>query len=202
MKYIKTAICIAGFFFLKSAQAQEKLWYEKDGIYLGLGTGTWMPTNNENPLKTPIFISFNTDLKSKKNSFGFSFDLLFLKTKEPLSVRYKDQIINDKTSYAGVNITFNYGREFYQNNRFSFEAITGLGHGEISFYNPSAEIDVSKGSFLVNPGISTRYLMKNNYFLQFKLQYNIANYHEINKVDNNLKGQYITAKVIFGTCIN
>lgn len=161
-----------------------------------------MPTNNENPLKTPIFISFNTDLKSKKNSFGFSFDLLFLKTKEPLSVRYKDQIINDETSYAGVNITFNYGREFYQNNRFSFEAITGLGYGEISFYNPSAEIDVSKGSFLVNPGISTRYLMKNNYFLQFKLQYNIANYHEINKVDNNLKGQYITAKVIFGTCIN
>lgn len=202
MKYKVLLFCVI-FFQMKNLYAQEeKAWYDKDGLYFGLGTGTWFPTKSTNPLKTSVFFNFTTDLKKNENAFGFSFDLIFLKTREPLSVRYNETIINDKKSYGCVNITFDYGREFYQTNRFSFEAITGVGYGEVGFYNPNADIDVSKGSFLVNPGVNVRYLMSNKYFLQFRLQYNIANYNDKNKVLEDLKGQYVTAKIIFGSCIN
>jgi len=197
-KYLILAFLFLGF----NLYAQEKERYNKDGIYLGLGTGTWLTTNNKNLLKTPVMFNFNLDFKTNKNTIGFSFDLLFLKTKEPLSVRFNDSIINDERNYGGVNITLNYAREFYQSNRFSIEAITGLGYGEITFYNPNAEIDFSKGGFLINPGLNVRYLMGNDYFLQFKLQYNIVNYHDQNKIIDNLKGQYISAKIIFGSVIN
>jgi len=199
---MKKYVILCSLFLGFNLYAQEKEWYNKDGIYLGLGTGTWLPANNKNPLKTPVMFNFNVDFKNNKNAIGFSFDLLFLKTKEPLSVRLNDSIINSERTYGGVNITLNYAREFYERNRFSFEAITGLGYGEIGFYNPNSEIDVSKGSFLITPGLNVRYLMNNKYFLQFKLQYNIANYHDENKVIDNLKGQYISAKIIFGSVIN
>lgn len=199
---MKKYIILCFLFFCFNLHAQEKEWYNKDGIYLGLGTGTWLPTNSKNPLKTPVLFNFNVDFKTNKNAIGISFDLLFLKTKEPLSVRLNDSIINSEPTLGGVNITVNYAREFYQNNRFSLEAITGLGYGEMTFYNPSAEIDVSKGSFLINPGLNVRYLMSNDYYLQFKLQYNIVNYHDQNKVIDNLKGQYVSAKIIFGSVIN
>ena len=202
MKYKVLLFCMF-FFQMKNLYAQEeKTWYDKDGLYLGLGTGTWFPTKSTNPLKTPVFFNFTADLKKNENAFGFSFDLIFLKTKEPLSVRYNETIINDKKSYGGVNITFDYSRELYETNRFSFEAIAGVGYGEVGFYNPNADIDVSKGSFLVNPGVNVRYLMGNKYFLQFRLQYNLANYNDKNKVLEDLKGQYVTAKIIFGSCIN
>lgn len=197
-KYVIISFLFLGF----NLFAQENESYNKEGFYLGLGTGTWLPTNSKNALKTPAMFNFNVDFKSNKDAIGFSFDLLFIKTKEPLSVRLNDSIINSERSYGGVNITLNYAREFYQTNRFSFEGITGLGYGEVGFYNPNSEIDVSKGSFLINPGLNVRYLMSNNYFLQFKLQYNIVNYNDQNKVIDNLKGQYISAKIIFGSVIN
>lgn len=202
MKFINKIICVLILLNFINASAQEKELINNDGIYFGLGTGTWFTTNTNNPLKNPVMINFNAEIKNNKNALGVSFDMFFLKTKQPLSVYLNNTLVSNERSFSGVNITLNYSREFYQANRFSFEAITGLGYGEIGFYNPNADIDVNKGGFLINPGINVHYAISNRYFMQFKLQYNIVNFSDTSKVTADLKGQYITAKLIFGTCIN
>jgi hypothetical protein len=79
-----------------------------------------------------------------------------------------------------------------------FEGICGLGYGRLSYYNPNKDIDIGKSSIVFNPGLSLSYLIGRKMYVQIKTQYCMANYDLNDKVSTDLKGNYLTTKIIFG----
>jgi hypothetical protein len=187
--------------FMRQAMlGQDSLTVEKTGIYLGLNFGTWFPDNKNKVLGNPPIVGFTADLKFYKNAFGVNFDLIGWpkgKTTQPILIKFGDSTLI-RNEYSGAQFTLDYFRQLFQTKRFAFEALCAIGYGTLSYYNPDENTNIHKGSLVCSPGLSIRYIIGKKTYLQLKTQYCIANYALKDKVSTDLKGNYLTTKLIFG----
>lgn len=180
---------------------QDSSIIEKDGIYVGLNMGTWFPDGNNKVLGNPTIIGFTLDLKPSINSFALNFDLIGWpkgRTTEPIQIKYGDSLLL-RNEYFGAQVTIDYCRQVFETKRLVFEVMSGIGFGELTYYNPDKNTHVDKGSFVFNPGISIRYLVGKKVYLQLKTQYCIANYDLKDNVSSDLRGNYLMTKLIIGS---
>jgi hypothetical protein len=188
-------------FSLFRSFGQDSLKVEKKGIYTGLSFGTWFPHSKNKVLGSPLLLGFVADFKGEKNAFGLTFDLIgwpHHKTDEPIKIKFGDSVLT-RNDFFGAHLTLDYARDFWSKNRFVFEGICGIGYGRLSYYNPDKDTDIGKSTVVFNPGLSLRYLVAEKMFIQIKTQYCIANYHLNDNMSTDLKGNYLTTKLILGS---
>lgn len=181
------------------SSGQDSLVINRQGIFVGLGVGTWFPDNKNKVLGNPLMLGVKIDYRKNNNSFSFNFDLVGLfinKTRETVQVKLNDTImkVND---FFGYQITFDYGRVLYSKNRFSFEGNCGLGLGHLSYYNPTADTDIGKSSFILNPGLSFGLYVGKRNLLQLKSQYYISDYRLNDNLSTDFKGNFIEVKLMY-----
>jgi hypothetical protein len=175
---------------------------ERDGIYAGFSLGSWVPDRSKNVFKNPLMFGLMGDIRRNDNAFGFSFDMIFGFKTEEFEIDYLDSLLVIN-SFGGGSLTFDYSREFWSWDRYMLEGICGLGYGNLSFSgNSDKDIDISKSSIVLNPGLSFRCLIGEHKYLQLKGQYTIANYNPKQNTGNNLRGNFFVAKLIFGDNYN
>ncbi len=203
MRIVKN-VCFTGFFlmifgFSSQLSAQEEQQnFRKNGVYLGVYTGTWFGTGKSAVLGNNIMGGLLLELKSEKSALGFNFDFFGnLGKTETLYIKNDSQII-EKDGYSGVQISLQYSHELYTKNRFALEGVGGFGFGDLSFSVPGKENGVGKSSFFVDPGLGIRYFIGQEIFLQFKTQYNLANYKLKDNASTNIGGNFVTTKLILG----
>ncbi|TDG35592.1 hypothetical protein EZJ43_13300 [Pedobacter changchengzhani] len=201
MKFAKTstATLLLLYSLSNSLFAQDKRQeFKKSGVYFGVYTGTWFGTGNSSKLGNSIMGGLLLELKSEKSALGFNFDFFGnLGKTEKLYIMDDNQII-EKNSYSGVQISLQYSQEIYTKNRLALEAVGGVGYGDLSFSVPDKDNGVGKSSFFVDPGLGVRYFIGQETFLQFKLQYNLANYKLKDLASTNIGGNFVTTKLILG----
>ena len=189
-----------GFLSLSNAlNAQEtERPFPTDGVYFGAYTGTWFGVGNSSILGSPLMGGILLELKSGKSGLALNFDFLgsVIKTK-PIAV-VSNGIAYQKDSYGGVQMSLQYSQELYSKNRLALEAVGGFGFGEISFTIPNTDDSESKSSFFVDPGLGIRFFIGQKTFVQFKAQYNLANYTLKDNLSTNIGGNFITTKLAFG----
>lgn len=172
--------------------------FRKNGVYLGVYSGTWFGTGKNAVLGNAIMGGLLLELKSEKSGLGFNFDFFGnLGKTETIYIKDDDQII-EKDGYAGVQISLQYSQELYTKNRLALEAVGGVGFGDLSFSIPDKENAVSKSRVFIDPGLGVRYFIGQKTFLQFKLQYNLANYKLKDLASTNIGGNFVTTKVLLG----
>lgn len=172
--------------------------FRNDGVYFGVYTGTWFGTGKSAVLGNNIMGGLLLELKSEKSALGFNFDFFGnLGKTETLFIKDNDQII-EKNGYGGVQISLQYSHELYTRNRFALEGVGGFGFGDLSFSVPDKENGIGKSSFFVDPGLGIRYFIGDETFLQFKVQYNLANYRLKDNASTNIGGNFVTTKLILG----
>lgn len=180
---------------------QDSARVEKRGIYTGLSFGTWFPDSKNKVLGNPLLLGFVLDFRTEKNAFGLTFNLIGLphhNTTEPIKLKFGDSVLT-RNDFSGAQLTLDYTRELWSKDRFLFEGICGIGYGKLSYYNPDKNTDIGKSSIIFTPGLSVRYLIGRKMFLQIKTQYYIANYDLNDHVSTDLKGNYLTTKLIIGS---
>lgn len=173
---------------------------DKSGIYFGVNIGSWVPVGQNQVLGNPLFLGLSLDLKIKKNSWSFCYDgtVLDSKTRTPIHLKYEDTLYTSN-KYSVALISLEYSRQLWETRRISFEAIVGVGYGNLIFYDPpNSDIYVAQASFIFNPGLNIRYLIGKKLFMQLKIQYHIANYDLRDHISTNLKGNYIMTKLVIG----
>ena len=169
----------------------------RDGFNLGVSAGTWFPTGNNKVLGNPIIGGLILDLKSNKTSVSLVFDMIFNVAKtDTLFIKHNDEIVK-RTNYFAGQLGFDVDYELYEKNNFVLQAGSGIGYGNISYYNPNKDINVDKGSLFVSPGVSMKYYVGQRSHFKFRLQYYVANYKLKDNVSTNFKGNYITTKLIY-----
>lgn len=204
MHPLKTFFCAVLLLLCLRTFAQEQFPLNTTGIYTGLNVGTWFPDGKNKVLGNASFVGFTLELKAHKNAFAINFDLIgvpFGKTTETVYIQYKDSLLA-RHDYGGAQITLDYCRQLAASRNFIFEVMSGLGYGDISYYNPSADIDVHKSSLVFSPGISGRFVIRQHVFAQLKVQYNMANYALKDNTSTSFKGNYLTTKLILGVYKN
>ncbi len=187
---------------LSLAQSHKPI--NKEGIYLGISGGTWFPDNKNKVLGSPPIIGFCSDFKWSKYNFGLSFDLIGWprgKTREPVKIKKQDSILM-RNEYFGAQIVFNYGRPFWETNRFVFEGIADIGYGQLTYYYPNQYIHVDKGSLVFSSGLSTRCIILKRHYAQLKAQYCIANYKLKDNVSTDFRGNYFLTRIVIGSISN
>ena len=179
--------------------AQEKLQnFRKNGVYIGAYTGTWFGTGKSAVLGNSIMGGLLLEIKSEKSGLGFNFEFFGnLGKTETLYINHDDQII-EKNGYSGVQISLQYSHELYTKKRFALEGVGGFGFGDLSFRVPGKDNGVGKSSFFIDPGLGIRYFIGQETFLQFKAQYNLANYKLKDNASTNIEGNFLTTKLILG----
>lgn len=199
-KYLQKASIFIAFLSLSTAiSAQESAQrFRTDGVYLGAYTGTWFGVGNSSILGNPVMGGILLELKSGRSGLALNFDFQgsVVKT-QPIAVR-NNETTYQKDSYGGVQMSLQYSHELYTKNRLALEAVGGFGFGEISFTIPDTEDSESKSSFFVDPGVGVRYFIGQKTFLQFKAQYNLANYKLKDNLSTNIGGNFITTKLALG----
>jgi hypothetical protein len=189
---------------VNQAYAQDSLKIKNTGIYTGINIGTWLPLSKNKVLGHPAILGVTADFKFSKNALGLSFDLIGIplgKTKTPITIKFGDSSVV-RNNYSGVNITLDYGREFFAHKRWLLEYIASAGYGALIYYSPAVGKDIEKKSFIISPGLSVRYLLKKKSYVQFKTQYCIANYKLNDKVSTDFSGHYLMMKVTLGAITN
>lgn len=179
---------------------QDTARADHSGIYLGLSVGTWFPDNKNKVLGNPLILGFSADYKFSKNTLGINFDLIgfFInQTTEPVKIKFNDTVLV-RNEYFGGQVSIDYGRELWGNDRLMLDALCGLGYGEMNYYHADRGVNVSKRSLIINPGLGIRYLVSKKIYLQFKTQYYIANYKLKDNVSTDFSGNYLVTKLIIG----
>jgi len=177
--------------------AQSKEYAERDGFYLGLSAGTWFPDGKNKVLGNPLMGGLIMELKSGKAAVSLVFDIIVsLKKTDTLLINYNTELIK-RNNYAAGQIGLDFDYQLYAKNKFSIEAGSGLGYGNITYYNPNKNIEVDKGSLYVNPGLSFRYYVGKRSHFKFRTQYYIVNYKLKDDRSSNFKGNYLTTKIIY-----
>lgn len=200
-------IIIATFLLIflgQSVFGQDSLKHKKTGIYTGLNFGTWFPDNKNKVLGNPPIIGLTADIKFPKNAFGLNFDLIGWpkgNTKEPIAIKFGDSILT-RNKYFGAQFTLDYYRQLIETKRFILEGMCAVGFGDLTYYNPDKDTDIHKANVVFSPGISMRYIIGGNKYLQIKAQYCITNYDLNDNVSTRLKGNYLTTKLIVGALTN
>lgn len=197
-------VLIAIYILGQTAFSQDSLKINKTGIYTGLNFGTWFPDNRNKVLGNPPIIGLTLDFKGAKNSFGLNFDLIgwpIGKTTEPVKIKFGDSLLT-RNEYFGAQITLDYCRQFLETKRFAFEEMCGIGYGQLTYYNPDQYTNVDKSSLVISPGISIRYAITRQVFLQLKTQYCIANYKLKDNVSTDFKGNYLITKFVISVVSN
>lgn len=199
-KNLQIAFIFFTFLNLSSAlHAQEmERPFRTEGVYLGVNSGTWFGIGNSSILGSPLMGGILLELKSGKSGLALNFDFLgsIVKT-HTISVR-NNETIYQKDSYGGVQISLQYSHELYTKNRLALEAVGGFGFGEISFTIPNTEDSERKSSVFIDPGFGIRYFIGQKTFIQFKAQYNLANYKLKDNLSTNIGGNFITTKLALG----
>ncbi len=188
-------------FIVPKSFGQDSSIVEKRGIYTGLSFGTWFPDNKNKVLGNPLLLGFVVDFKGEKNAFGLTFDLIgwpHHNTTEPINIKFGDSVLI-RNDFFGAHLTLDYARELWSKDRLVFEGICGIGYGRLSYYNPNKDTEIGKSSIVFNPGLSLRYLIGRKMFLQIKTQFCIANYNLNDNISTDLKGNYLTTKLIIGS---
>lgn len=196
LRYLLPILLAISLPFRSMSQGRDSL--ESVGIYAGLGIGTWLPDRAQNPLVNPFILTFMLEARSKVQSIGFNFDIVMGVKSDPYHVFYNDSII-ELNDFGAGQLAIEYGRELWGKNRFLLDATGGLGFGNATYYNPDETIDVDKYSFLVTPGFRLTFLTKKKKYLQFKVQYGLANYALKDDRSSDLRGNYLMTKLIFGS---
>ncbi|RZL39508.1 MAG: hypothetical protein EOO96_00420 [Pedobacter sp.] len=169
----------------------------KDGFSLGVSAGTWFPTGENKVLGNSIMGGLIIDLKVKKTSVSLVFDMIVNASKtDTLFIKHNNEIVK-RTNYFAGQLGFDVDYELYAKDKIALQAGSGLGYGNISYYNPNKDIDVDKGSLFVSPGVSAKWYVGNKSHLKFRLQYYVANYKLKDNVSTNFSGNYITTKLIY-----
>lgn len=191
--------CIIFFGYSNQTSGQEKPQsIRKDGVYFGVYTGTWFGTGKNAVLGNNIMGGLLLELKSGKSALGANFDFFGnLDKTETIYIKNDDQVI-EKNGYSGVQISLQYSHELYTKNRFALEGVGGFGFGDLSFSVPDKDNGIGKSSFFVDPGLGIRYFIGQETFLQFKAQYNLANYKLKDNASTNIGGNFVTTKLILG----
>jgi hypothetical protein len=190
--------------FIYPSFSQDSLKIKNTGIYTGINIGSWLPLSKNKVLGHPAILGVTADFKLSKNALGLSFDLIGIplgKTKTPITIKFGDSSVV-RNNYSGVNITLDYGREFFAHKRWLLECIASAGYGELTYYNPAVGIDIEKKSFIISPGLSVRFLFKRKSYLQLKTQYCIANYKLNDNVSTDFSGHYLMMKLTLGAITN
>lgn len=198
-RFILTIFLLA--FVVLMTFGQDSSRVEKRGIYTGLSFGTWFPDNKNKVLGNPLLLGLIVEFKYEKNAFGLTFDLIgwpHHNTTEPIKIKFGDSVLI-RDDFFGAHLTLDYAREFWSTGRLLFEGICGIGCGRLSYYNPDKDTDIGKSSIVLNPGLSLRYLIGRKMFMQIKTQYCIASYNLNDNVSTDLRGNYLTTKLIFGS---
>lgn len=170
----------------------------KDGVYFGVYTGTWIGTGKNAVLGNNIMGGLLLELKSGKGALGANFDFFGNLGKiETIYINNNGQTI-EKNGYSGVQISLQYSHELYEKNRLALEAVGGVGYGDLTFSIPDMENGIGKSSFFIDPGFGVRYFVGQETFLQFKMQYNLANYKLKDLASTNIGGNFVTTKLILG----
>jgi hypothetical protein len=178
---------------------QDSLAETRQGVFVGLGVGTWFPDNKNKVLGHPLILDVRFDYRKNSNSFSLNFDLIGLiinKTTEEVHIKLNDSTVK-VNDFFGSQGTFDYGRVLYSKNRFSFEINCGLGLGRLYYYNPTADIDIGKLSLILNPGMSFGLYVGKRDLLQLKTQYYISDYRLKDNVSTDFKGNFIEVKLIW-----
>jgi hypothetical protein len=182
------------------AIGQDNPEAKNEGIYFGLTSGTWFGDDENRIMGNPFMLGFTLELHVKKNVFGLNYDILGTEGKGtdiPLDIKHGDSILQ-RNHYFGAQLSIDYGRKIWHGDRMSLEAICGIGYGNVSYYNPDAETDIDKSSFLINPGLGVRVLIGKKFFLLARAQYYIANYSLDDGTSTSLKGNYLNLRLCFG----
>lgn len=187
------------FGFLNQVFAQDlQRDFKKNGVYLGVYTGTWFGTGNSSKLGNSIMGGLLIEIKSEKSGLGLNFDFFGnLGKTETIYIKNEDQII-PKDGYSGVQISLQYSHELYASNRFALEGVGGIGFGDLSFSIPDKENGIGNNSIFIDPGLGIRYYVGQKTFLQFKVQYNFANYKLKDNESTTIDGNFVTTKLLFG----
>lgn len=177
--------------------AQEREYTVKDGFYLGLSAGTWFPDGKNKVLGNPFMGGLIMELKSGKGALSLVFDIIVnVKKTDTLLINYNNELVK-RNHYAAGQIGLDFDYELYAKNKFSIAAGSGLGYGNITYYNPNRDIDVDKGSLYVSPGISFRYYVGKRSHFKFRTQYYMANYKLKDNLSTNFQGNYLATKIIY-----
>lgn len=158
--------------FSFAAIAQHEKPANEDGLYLGLSFGTWFPDNANRIFGSPLIVGPVFFEKTRKHTLGFSMDLIGLPqhtTKRPFNISVHDSVLS-RDEISGGHIMIDYSREVAVTGRFIFEAVASAGWGQICYYNPYEEDNVSNASLLFSPGLGVRYLVCPGGFWQLKVQ--------------------------------
>ncbi len=172
----------------------------REGIFVGLGGGTWLADNKNKVLGHPLILGLRVDYRIKENSFSLNFDIVGLglnSTTKPVKVKLNDSVVVNVNDFSGSQITLEYGRILYAGKKFGFETNCGVGWGRLSYYNPTAEIDIGKSSVILNPGLSFGYDVGKRDLIQLKIQYYICDYRLKDNISTDLKGNYLELKLMW-----
>jgi hypothetical protein len=166
-------------------------------LYLGISAGTWFATGGNRALGNPVLLGVNADLKFEKHFFGLHLDyMIFPKTKQPIYLEHEGEVI-EKNNASGAQGTLEYGTQILAGTHYVFTAGAALGYGNIIYYNPDENTDISKDAVIIAPTLAVWYMRKKTYY-QFKLQYNIANYDHSAVQNVSLNGNALMLKFIIG----
>ncbi|QEH41827.1 hypothetical protein [Chitinophaga sp. XS-30] len=179
---------------------QDTLPAKRTGIYFGINVGTWFPDGRNKVLGHPLLAGVTLGLRADRNAYALNFDLIGIgvnSTKEPVVITSGDSTVT-QDDYSGMQFTFDYSRELWRWKRMAVEGLCGIGYGRLSYYNPDKDTDVYKGSFVLSPGVSLRWLLGRKYFVQLKAQYCVADYRLRDNTSTDFSGNYIITKLVFG----
>lgn len=194
---MRTLLLLTSLLFCLNVSAQERTF---TGWYFGISTGTWFPDRAANStLGHPLMFGLMFDVKPDKNSVSFNFDMVGIglnRTTKPLTITMPDTVVTEN-SFFGLHVTLDYARELWAGKNVMIEGVCGAGYGKMIYYNPDADTDLGKGSFIASPGLGIRRSVGKGNFLQLKVQYMLANYNSP-KVSPELRGNYVVTKLTMG----
>lgn len=186
-------------FSVLSVCAQEKSTFDRNGVYFGFNAGTWAGDSDNKVLGSPFMGGMFFEYINEKNAYAFTFDIYGnISETETLNLKYRNGVVSSRW-YSGAQIGLEYSRQLYAVNRLSLEALSGLGYGQTTYFNPrEGKDDVDQGSLYVSPGISIRVFVTKNAFLRLKGQYHVTNYDLGDDLSTSFKGNYFMTKLSFG----
>lgn len=178
--YILT--CMSLILFSTNTYGQKDNNFDGKGTFLGLGLGTWLPVGNDKTLGNPAHLRIGLDSKLGKSSLGFGIDAFLGNIKEDVSIVYEDMVISP-SRYQCFQFVLDYSYELLHKDRFFLGGITSIGYGRLNYFHEYStgagriySVISGKSSFVFQPGLSFRYYFNDDLYLQFKTQYDFANY--------------------------
>lgn len=166
-------------------------------IFAGFSAG--LETNKV--LRTSYPFGIDIDLKHKKNTYGFYFNLnMGSSPRTTLTIEDKSNTYNIDNISSGI-FCLEYGRHFFENYNFLFETVAGLGYKNTTYYQDEKQnLDYGKDSVVLSAGLSLRYITNSDFYIELKPMYCYTNHHH-HLLSEKTPSNIFRLNIVLGTTI-